>query len=738
MDIPCFGIETMETQKIVYAKSQPPQTLKEHTELLLKNLEILKKTYGQKIESRVPDKFKKDFWEILQLVIIYHDLGKVFTGFQNKIRKQLDEKPLPSNINFDHIPHEILSPAFFSRSVLEKYDDEVKKVIIQAILYHHERDNKVDFEKVEKVIEEDLEKRKHLVSDIDFIEVPEKLWKGYERFYGGRNRIRKSDEIYPLYLLIKGLLHRIDHSSSALVEVELVKNDLPDKVVNFIYYKKKSTLKDIQTFAKNNSDKNLIIVGSTGIGKTEAGLLWVGSEKGFFTLPLRVLVNSIFDRVHKEIGYDCSGLLHSSSLEYLFYEGNETPFEIYKNSRQLSYQLIITTIDQLFTFPFKYGGYEKILSTLSYSKVIIDEIQAYEPRIAAVILKGLEELYQLGGKFLIMTATMPQIYIDYLKDKGVKFEYGEFLANKKRHLMKIENRSILDNVDQIAQKASNKRVLVIVNTIRRAKEVYRYLREKGIKSKLLHSLFIQRDRKKLESEIMEFTKKNEPGVWITTQIVEASLDIDFDILFTELSSADSLFQRMGRVYRKREYINDDANVFVFTEDCSGIDNIYNKDIFALSKSFLSEFDGRYINEEDKVKIVRDLYSKDNINGTKYLKEFENALAILENLREYELKKEEAHDIMREIRSVKIIPFEIYQEYEEQIQKSIETLKKSKDKEQKLHAELLINDLTVDVPFWKIKNYTPSPLLDLKGIWIINCRYSMKEGLLLDEVLSNIF
>ncbi|MFN3406448.1 MAG: CRISPR-associated helicase Cas3' [Caldimicrobium sp.] len=727
----------METQKIVYAKSQPPQTLKEHTELLLKNLEILKKTYGQKIESRVPDKFKKDFWEILQLVIIYHDLGKVFTGFQNKIRKQLDEKPLPSNINFDYIPHEVLSPAFFSRSILEKYCDEVKKAIIQAILYHHERDGMVDFVKVEKVIEKDLEKRKYLVSDI--IEVPEKLWKGYERFYGDRNRIRKSDEIYPLYLLIKGLLHRIDHSSSALVEVELVKSDLPDKVVNFIYYKKKSTLKDIQTFAKNNSDKNLIIVGSTGIGKTEAGLLWVGSEKGFFTLPLRVLVNSIFDRVHKEIGYDCSGLLHSSSLEYLFYEGNETPFEIYKNSRQLSYQLIITTIDQLFTFPFKYGGYEKILSTLSYSKVIIDEIQAYEPRIAAVILKGLEELDKLGGKFLIMTATMPQIYIDYLKNKGVKFEYGVFLANKKRHLMKIENRGILDSVNHIAQMAGNKRVLVIVNTIRRAKEVYRYFMEKGIKPKLLHSLFIQRDRKKLESEIMEFTEKNEPGVWITTQIVEASLDVDFDILFTELSSADSLFQRMGRVYRKREYINDDANVFVFTEDCSGIDNIYNKDIFALSKSFLSEFDGRYINEEDKVKIVRDLYSKDNLNGTKYLEEFENALDILKNLREYELKKNEAHYIMRKIDTIKTIPFEIYQKHEEELKDNIEILKKSKCKEEKLKAELFINDLTVDVPFWKIRNCSLSQLdRFLKGISIINCKYSSEEGLLLEEALDNIF
>ncbi|MFN4228211.1 MAG: hypothetical protein ACK4F0_08780, partial [Candidatus Ratteibacteria bacterium] len=156
---------------------------------------------------------------------------------------------------------------------MENYSDEVKKVIIQAIVYHHERRKKkelIDFKKVEKVIEEDLENRKFLVSDI--IKVPETLWKGYDRFY--KVRIGKRDKVYILYLLVKGLLHRIDHSSSALVEVELVEKDLSNKVVNFIFEKKKSNLKDIQEFAKNNSEENLIIVGSTGIGKTEAGLLW--------------------------------------------------------------------------------------------------------------------------------------------------------------------------------------------------------------------------------------------------------------------------------------------------------------------------------------------------------------------------------------------------------------------------------------------------------------------------------
>ncbi|MDU3125863.1 MAG: hypothetical protein E6703_08685, partial [Finegoldia magna] len=54
-------------------------------------------------------------------------------------------------------------------------------------------------------------------------------------------------------------------------------------------------------------------------------------------------------------------------------------------------------------------------------------------------------------------------------------------------------------------------------------------------------------------------------VWISTQIVEASLDIDFDIMFTELSELLGLFQRFGRVYRKRTLESDIPNIYVFTE-----------------------------------------------------------------------------------------------------------------------------------------------------------------------------
>ncbi len=716
----------------VYAKSEPCQTIKEHTDELFDNLSLLRETYGEYIENLLPVKYKILFWDLLSLVIRYHDTGKVNTNFQNKIRKKIGLPTLKGAIDRE-IPHNFLSPAFFGNEIF-KYEKDVIKVIVQSIVFHHEGKRLPNFQDIEKTIKSDLEQRKSFISDI--VNLPASLWTGYERYC--QKRITPKEEAYILYLLIKGFLHRIDHSASAFTDIEIKDNSLSDKVLKFLSHK--GELRSVQQYTQNNHDKNLIIVASTGIGKTEAGLLWAGREKTFFTLPLRVSVNAIFNRIsdEREIGYKATGLLHSSSLDYLDYEGYETPFEIYKNSRQLAYQVNVSTIDQLFTFPFKYGGYEKILSTLLYSKVIIDEIQSYEPKIAAIILKGIQELHKMGGKFLIMTATLPQIYLDYFKKWDISFEYGEFLTDKKRHMIRVANNDINSSLDIIRSLASEKKVLVIVNTVRQAKQVFRTLKDNCCDPNMLHSMYIAEDRKRLEREIHEFARAQTKGIWITTQIAEASLDIDFDVLFTELSSLDSLFQRMGRVYRSRIYDGEQPNVFVFTQGCSGIGSIYDKDIFSFSREEICRFDGLFLQEADKVAMVRSVYSKERLLNTKYFEEFKRAIQILENIMDYELSKQDAHHILRDIYSARIIPIEIYEQYSDEIIEKVKILMTSKDKIERLKAEQFINDKSMDIPYFRVKgvNASLTPIGRLKGVCIANYKYSHYEGLLFDETVSN--
>ncbi|MDQ7056764.1 MAG: CRISPR-associated helicase Cas3' [Persephonella sp.] len=290
------------------------------------------------------------------------------------------------------------------------------------------------------------------------------------------------------------------------------------------------------------------------MGKTEFAVNWIGKEKAFYTLPVRVSVNAMYERFTDIFGKEKVGLLHSDAVFYGF--DKSEIFEDYlsieehilrtQSTRQFSMPITITTADQLFTATFKYSGYEKIYSTLAYSKVVLDEPQSYSPDTLAVIIKGLQEISHLGGRFCFMSATIHPFVVSYLKDY-CKILPPQFHKEKK-HKIKLTDKPLEDLKDYIIKEyRKGKKVLVILNTVKKAQEVYKTLREENININLLHSLFIQKDRKEKEQEIQSPKK---PVIWITTQLVEASLDIDYDVLFTEISSLDSLIQRMGRVYRK--------------------------------------------------------------------------------------------------------------------------------------------------------------------------------------------
>ena len=151
------------------------------------------------------------------------------------------------------------------------------------------------------------------------------------------------------------------------------------------------------------------------------------------------------------------------------------------------------------------------------------------------------------------------------------------------------------------RKGKNSRVIVIVNTVKKALELFDMINKeyKFSNCYLLHSLFIQEDRSVLERQIKDFVddekNKGSTGIWITTQIVEASLDVDFDYLFTEMSTLDSLFQRFGRCFRSRP-IKGRTNVYIYTKP-SAWTHMYDKDIVDKSIELLrppdfSKVDGR--------------------------------------------------------------------------------------------------------------------------------------------------
>lgn len=174
---------------------------------------------------------------------------------------------------------------------------------------------------------------------------------------------------------------------------------------------KSESWNELQKFMIKNREENVITIAQTGMGKTEAGLLWIGNNKGFFTLPLRTAINAIYDRIRNQIVQDKIGervgLLHSDAFsEYIKRkEDDENKLELeeiglsqyYERTKQLTMPLTICTIDQLFDFVYRYKGFEPKLATLAYSKIIIDEIQMYSPDLIAYLVSGLSHVTNLGG-----------------------------------------------------------------------------------------------------------------------------------------------------------------------------------------------------------------------------------------------------------------------------------------------------------------------------------------------------
>lgn len=713
-----------------YAKSNPVETIKEHTDKLLKNLEILKRTYGSKI-VQVIDMPEDRFWQLMEMTCKYHDVGKVYSGFQNVIRKAIGEQLLSIKFNNEQIKHEQISPMFVPYKEYELTKTE-RKLVYQAIYYHHERNNTmhIDRELLNEIIEEDIQPNIPQIENELQIKVPE-LKTTYLGMVEGQARITEFDDIYKDYCIIKGLLHRLDHCSSAWIPVEDETKDEISEFVEKFMNKQDFKQNDLQQFAQANQNKNVIVIGSTGMGKTEGALLWSNHDKTFFTLPLRISINAIYDRIRETIGYKHVGLLHSTAIEYLDEKGEESEFAKIDQARNLYEKITTCTIDQIFPFVFKYRGYEKIYATLSYSKVVIDEIQAYSPEIVAVILKGLQMINSLNGKFMVMTATLPRIYKEKLDEMGIKFEYDEFIKDTIRHKIQLVDFEIERDVEEIKENAKNKKVLIIVNTINKAIELYKKLKDEDVTNvNLLHSRFIQADRSEKEMNIKEFSQnRNENGVWITTQIVEASLDIDFDILYTEMSSLDSLFQRLGRCYRSREYSGDVPNVKIYIKDISGVGYIYDKEIYEKSIELLRQYNGKILKEELKINLVDKLYSNEMLQETEFYEKFKEAFKILDNIIDYDTSKKDAQHILRNIDNIDVIPKNIYDENLELFDK----YENEKEKKKKYELKRKIDKLFISINSrnkWKLNNFiTECPYV--KGKYIIDTKYDKEIGLILE-------
>ena len=704
--------------------------------------------------------------ELLEYSIEFHDIGKINPEFQVRVKE---------NKKFDvskEVAHNILSIHFIDKKDYDDKDDY--NSIAYAVFYHHrfgngDNDSIRADENTKKIIE-------NLLSKIEEkgIKIIKKISPSLKlpNLHTDRN------------IKLLGLLMKCDHSASGGYEIEYPNDFLEDALNNLLNeFKEKDKSADwnnMQKFCKENSDKNIIAIADTGMGKTEGGFLWGGNNKIFFVLPLRTAINAMYKRfdeviIKGENKEERVGLLHSNSLEYYLNNKKELVIddkdekemdilEYNKRGKHLSLPITICTPDQIFNFILKYKGYESKLATLSYSKIILDEMQMYDASLLAAVIFGITKIIEMGGKIAIVTATFPPI-IEYFLNKYLMkdnknvikdldkpeeiIEEPIFIKKKFTNNEKIRHNIVLID-DEIGiehilwqfkknkkeNKKSNK-ILVICNTIKKAQEIYLKLKEEDeLKDKInmLHSNFIREDREEKEKNILDFgkTEFDGEGIWISTSLVEASLDIDFDYLFTELQDLNSLFQRFGRCNRKGKKSVDEANCFIYLK----IEDKYlkekgskygfiDKDIYENSKKGLENYCkviskdeiensqdysellknySKKITEGDKIKLIEENLSFENLKESNFVDEFEKTYEKYQRILNSDENSQD--DLkLRDIQSVTVIPYNIYEENKENIK---ELIKKIEDKNlgleerQKAKTELLKK--TLSIQYYQLSKY----------------------------------
>ena len=607
---------------------------------------------------------KKEIDDMLYLVGIYHDIGKSMDIFQDYLKTGKGG----SDKN-----HSLISAAIFS--TMFNKNDVFAYLSFLAIAKHHGNiDSTIneegqDFYRLSKQYIEcfdSLERNRLYIKNIKKTNLENLKNFMKTKLYITNKRIRSDEYFFQLQYIFSKLIwaDKIDSASlsnstvdncKGLSTVEQYINKKNDgKIIDLNDKRNKiknTVLKKINSLSNDEIKENRIftLTAPTGTGKTLTSIsasISIGERiKKLYGYNPRIITALPFINILEQTKEDYEGifnniLVHHSASDY--YEKQNEGI-ILKDRLLLTSawenDVIITTFVQFFE-SILCDKNSKILKVnkLSGSVVILDEIQSlpskYYPLIGAVI-KRLSDFY--GTRFILMTATQPEI-VSYANNilTDNKMSAIELLENNYEYYRDLKRTKIVPVMDEVKDnntlvdfiyktRGDGQSALVVVNTISQSIEIYNLLYGKyQSKCQVLYlsTNLISIDRKKVINKAKDFLEHRIPFIMVSTQTIEAGVDLDFDIGFRDMSPLESIIQVAGRINRSGQK-KDFSPLYVF--DTGSEKSIYKMYNIHKTKEILTD----EILESEYRQIIKEYYETLLLEDKSYDTEIYEAIKMLD-------------------------------------------------------------------------------------------------------------
>lgn len=538
--------------------------------------------------------------EVIKIICMCHDFGKASTYFQNYLEdghgsELKNHGEISAFFTYYMLPEKYKLYGFMCVKRHHGSMDNASELLVpdKDILMKQAKDIKSNIKELEAIYGTELSDFFDKMQDSKYLNQPQK------QFAKSAGRFKVEDIILVEYLwsllltadktqIIRGEAYQNKHcfkeeqisSYKTLVRERLIK-EKPEihhtelfSIREQIYNEIISTINSLDI--KNNHKLSVNV--PTGTGKTLGvyGAAFKLAERIYnesngtvspsiiYTLPYTSIIDQNYDELEKIMKhnnipqYEDMILKHHSMTELRYRTSESDEYKDYDARfcvENWQSTLITTTFVQIFNTIFKTGinSIGSRFHKLAGSIIILDEVQAVDPKYYKIIEQFFDVLCKKYNAYVILvTATKP-----------VLLEGQELVTNNKQYFnsldrIRIENhtnkgiylKEFCEIVEEDIRQNDDKSYLIVLNTIKTSMETARYLRDafEGEREVLYLSTEIY-PKRRMELINMIKNDTHKKYIVVSTQLIEAGVDVDFDIVYRDFCIMDSINQTGGRANR---------------------------------------------------------------------------------------------------------------------------------------------------------------------------------------------